>query len=242
MKKISFLIIKLFISFSVFGQDIYECKQMVEEVFSKFQKAGTEVPDGKMFYLNYSVEAELRGNKNQAGKQEIKAVFTSDNAMILSDFMELYVDTKNSFTVLPNEKRVLWSKSTRGFGEELRKKYAVQLKDNLLNYSHISQCKSSNWKNSKMLKITLQFNAKGINAFNYRTIDLWISPKSLELKRAVLNFSKKGNIEKIDMHFNEMNFDYNGRIIPIDFEKKNIINGKLRESKYSGYQLTDLRK
>ena len=230
------------IAFCSHAQDNAGCKSELKNVLKALSDVNAEVPKGKLYYLDYEVKATLRGEQNDAGKERIRALFADNEVMVLSNYMEIYADGQHTFTVLPKQKKVLWSNATKGYGTQFRQQYGLQIQDSLFAYSTVIKCEMEEWNGKNLRKVALQCSARGKQALNLEQVTFWHDPKSLELKRVAIDYAKRGNIEQMDVTFKSIEYDYRGELKMVNFAKKYLSGDRLNSGKYNGYELQDLRK
>ena len=229
-------------AFSLRAQNNPDCLRALEAIFDNFEQLSQPVPNGKTYFIDYTVEATLLNHQNQAGKQRIQAVFTHDRIRVKNDYLELHMDDQNTFTVLAKNKKVLWSSSTKDFGNSIRRQYTLEMKDSLLDYSTITKCQTITWNNNPATQVTLTFTPRGQEVFRYKEVTLTIDPKTNFALNLKILFAKHGTLKKVIMEVNAMDLNYKGALTPFDFSKRYITNDQLVHARFKDFQLQDLRK
>ncbi|MEM6342943.1 MAG: hypothetical protein AAF927_03650 [Bacteroidota bacterium] len=226
----------------LFSQGKTDCKEMLRCVFDEMMEPGYQVPEGKAYYMDYSVSSELRGAENQAGVERIQAVLTANQIRVQSDHMEIYSSPIETFTVLPLEKKIYWADSDNRFGSGVRQQYTFRLQDSLFAYSTVKTCHTVSKDTQDLQRVVLQLSEKGKRSLNYQELDFLFYPDQKKLFSSIITFGDRGQYERIEMRFFEISYDYKGQFSPIDFNETYIRNGKLVSDKYADYDLIDVRK
>lgn len=240
---------KLFIAFWLVllgqvlrAQPFDECKLALQAAFTEMSAIGEKVPDGLTYYIDYTVEAHLREAENDAGPQRIKALFTADRAMILNEYSEIYIDKTQAFSVLPKERKVIWSDTHLGMNQQLQLSYNKRMLDTLLYHADITMCAEYSDENAQYWEVELNCTEQGKQLLRYERVTFLLNKTELQVVSMDVQFTPEEQIQKLQIDFHDVDYTYNGPLLPIDFAGNYLVGEGMLSSRFRDYELVDVRK
>ena len=237
VKAIYISIIMLSCSFGVSAQSVDQCPDKLKSVFEKYHKLNLEIESDEIYYVDYSVNAQLRSEENGAADQRIQSWMSRDQQVVINDYVEIYSTTEYTASIMLKDKRVNITPMSRGYAQQAKSQLAFSLIDRLFEKYRVASCVLVS---NNIYKVTLLPEPGGLDDFNVEKAEIIIDWQSEELKGFTTKMGEVGQIESMSLKINELNFNYQGIAPFIDFAKKYVSDGILI-GKYAGFSLIDNR-
>jgi len=222
---------------TLFAQTVADCKQAMEQAFQRYTTIETELLNGNTLYFDYSVQTDLRHHENEAKKERVEALINLHQMEIKSKYMELYVDEIYSFTVLPQEKKVMWGASSMGFGKDIQKQLNLQAQAVLLGNSEVKGCA---FEKENVLKVDLVATSKGKQLLHFDNATFWVDTQQQIVKRMITYLLEPLEAERFEIEFHQFDVDYKGDKRIIDFMQQ-YLSSKQLKGRLATYELVDVR-
>jgi hypothetical protein len=217
------------------------CVQEVRDIYKKMNTAKTK---DAVVYMNYTLVTKMR-EKDDNGKDEITShiemMMSEEQSRYLSEQVNVYMDTKDNFTVIPIRKMIFWSNSLMDVDKEKRLKNYNLLNDSLFTVCKLIDCKTLAKETGGYNKIiTLSPVERARNIFKYEKIIFYINSTKKEIKKISIECLPSLSYKAVELTYNKIDYDYK-----IDLSKpvRDLFISKNEQlnKNYIGYKLADNR-
>jgi len=217
----------------------------MEEVHRIYKSMKMEDLDKGNVYMNYTIVTHYKPD----GKKPRKAATTNVELVIGKTQMHyktpealIYVDGKDNFTIMNEQKVIYWSASLLEVEKEKRIQSFTILQDSLFTHSKLIECKTkinSAEGYNKIVVMEPQEKAKSI--YPYQHFTFYINTTEKKIKKVVIDFLPKFEFNRIELIYNKIELAYKKEDLSIPVKNKVLTaNGKLNDT-YKTYTLIDNR-
>ena len=220
------------------AQSVSESPAKLKTIFEKYHQLNIDIPKDRVYYVDYSVNARLRSEDNQATDQRIQSWMTSNKQVVKNDYVEMFSTSEYTASIMLSDKRVNITPLPKGYAQQAKSQLAFSLIDRLFEKYRVISCEPTN---GKFYKIILIPGKGGLDDFNVKKAELIIDWDKAELKGFTTIMGEVGQIESMTMVINRLDFDYQESTPLVDFVRKYISSDGNLIGKYKGFSLIDNR-